>query len=471
LPSQSTEELNTPEAPRKRGRPRKEPKKPKVIWSPQPKQTLALVRHEFEILYGGARGGGKTDAGMAWLLYNIQNPRFRGLVIRLNAKDLNDWVDRAQKMYAGTGAVFKGQPTEIHFPSGAVIRTGHLKDENAYTQYQGHEYQNILIEELTQIPTETSYEQLISSCRSTCDIPPQVFCTTNPGNVGHTWVKLRWNIHLNAQGGYDEVIQIIPEGRKVGERGTRAFIHATVDDNAVLNEKDPSYVAGLDALSDENLRKAWRFGSWDNPIIEGAIYKSEIDAAWAAGRITEVKHDPRHPVHTYWDLGIADQTAIGFFQKVGNAWYMIDYYEDAGKGLGHYIQYIQAKPYFYGSHFAPHDIDQREWTSGQSRRLTAEQLGLYFTIVPKISIEDGIDAVRMKFSLLYLDKTKCAKFIDAISAYRYEFDEKLQQYKNKPLHDWSSHAADMLRYWAVAYDPVLPGQMTEDYNLYTQSFA
>ena len=449
---------------RKRGRPFGSTKNKKfVIWSPQPKQTLALTRPEFEILYGGARGGGKTDAGMAWLLAPIANPRYRALVIRLNAKDLNDWIDRAQRMYAGTGAVFKGQPTEIHFPSGAIIRTGHLKDENAYTQYQGHEYQRILIEELTQIPSESSYEQLISSCRSTSDISPRVFCTTNPGNIGHKWVKERWSIHLNENGEYDPVI--ITETT----RGNRAFVHATVDDNAVLQEKDPTYVAGLEALADENLRKAWRFGSWDNPMIEGAVYKSEIDAAWKAGRVTEVKWDPRHPVHTYWDIGVADQTVVGFFQKVGTAWYMIDYYEDSGKGLGHYVQIVKAKPYFYGSHFAPHDMDHREWTSGQSRRATAEALGLYFTIVPKMSIEEGIDAVRMKFSLLWIDKS-LDKFLDAIAAYRYEQDDKLGSFKPKPLHDWSSHAADMLRYWAVALDPILPDQVSHDYGLYKEQF-
>jgi len=141
----------------------------KVHWKPQDKQTIALARIEDEILYGGARGGGKTDAGQAWLLYDIDKPKYRALVIRKNADDLRDWVDRARQMFAGTGAIFTGNPPEIRFPKGGIIRTGHLKDENAYEKYQGHEYQRILIEELTHIPSEESYLKLVSSCRSTVD--------------------------------------------------------------------------------------------------------------------------------------------------------------------------------------------------------------------------------------------------------------------------------------------------------------
>src|SRR3990167_1698021 len=104
----------------------------KIHWEPQPKQTQALARIEEEILYGGARGGGKTDAGQAWLLYDIGHPKYRALVIRRNADDLRDWIDRVRTMYAGTGAQVVGNPPEIRFLKGGIIRTGHLKDENAY---------------------------------------------------------------------------------------------------------------------------------------------------------------------------------------------------------------------------------------------------------------------------------------------------------------------------------------------------
>ena len=224
-------------------------------WTPHPKQRAALKRREFEILYGGARGGGKTDAGLVWLLYDIANPRLRALVIRRNADDLSDWVDRARRMYSMFGADFVYRPTEIKFPSGAIVKTGHLKDDNAYGKYQGHEYQRMVIEELNQIPGEKRYLQLISSCRSTIpELPPQVFCTTNPGGVGHGWVKARF-------------VDVAPPTTRYTDKDglTRVYIPATIDDNPTLLTNDPNYIRVLDSLkeTDVELWKAWRLGSWD----------------------------------------------------------------------------------------------------------------------------------------------------------------------------------------------------------------
>lgn len=226
-------------------------------WRPHPKQELALQRVEFEVLFGGARGGGKTDSGLVFLLDDIQNPRYRALVIRRNSDDLSDWVNRAVEMYSDLGAKIAYRPAEIRFPSGAIIKTGHLKDEQAYTKYQGHEYQRMVIEELTQIPDEKRYMQLLSSCRSTVEgMKAQVFCTTNPGGVGHLWVKKRFVDVAEAGVPFTDPIS----GRK------RIFIPSTIDDNPTLTEADPQYIKFLDSLkaTDEELYKAWRLGDWDS---------------------------------------------------------------------------------------------------------------------------------------------------------------------------------------------------------------
>jgi PBSX family phage terminase large subunit len=235
-------------------------------WYPNPgQQEFMLMQPDntFEILYGGARGGGKTDAGLVWMLDHVNNPRYRGLVIRKNANDLVDWIDRARRMYMSSRAKIAGNPVVITFPTGAKIYTGHLNDDNAYTKYQGQEYQRILIEELTQIPKEKNYVDLISSCRSTVEgIQAQVLSTTNPGGIGHGWVKDRF------------VDASPPNKRFMSKLGRLAiFIPATMDDNPILMKADPGYVKTIESYKDIDIDryKAWRYGDWD--VFAGQVFR------------------------------------------------------------------------------------------------------------------------------------------------------------------------------------------------------
>jgi hypothetical protein len=413
----------------------------KVHWTPQPKQIQALKSSADEILYGGARGGGKTDAGQAWLLYDIDKPKYRALVIRRNATDLDDWIDRAKHMYLPCNATYT-QGT-FTFPSGAKIRTGHLKDDNAYSKYQGHEYQKMLIEEITHIASEDNYEKLLGSCRSTVDgIKPQIFNTTNPDGPGFSWVKRRWKIPDNPT----ENIYIKDE--KTGR--SRIFIPSRVQDNPTLMNKDPGYIKYLESIQDDDLKNAWLNGSWTGITLKGAYYRKQLQEAREQGRITKVPYDATIPVYTWWDLGVGDSTAIGFFQQAGLEWRMIDYYEASGEGLNFYAQVLKDKGYMYAEHFAPHDIEVREFSTGKSRREIARALGIDFSMTPNLPIDDGINAVRLRFNTLWIDEEKCSAFINAISQYQKEWNEKMGDYKAKPQHDWTSHAADMLRYWAVS---------------------
>ena len=233
----------------------------KVLWKPHKgQQTKALSQPDsvFEIAFGGSRGGGKTSAGIAWLLKGTEDPGFTGLVIRRNHSDLRQWIDEARQIYVH--AKLTGKPGVFEFPSGAKIYTGHLKDSDAYTQFQGWNITRLLIEELGQIPQEEYYLKLLSSVRSTCGVAPQVFCTMNPGNVGHQWIKRRWQIGLKeANKSFKDPVS----NRK------RIYIPATIDDNPSLQELDPDYVNYLDSLP-EPLRSMWRMGDWD--VFAGAYF-------------------------------------------------------------------------------------------------------------------------------------------------------------------------------------------------------
>lgn len=187
--------------------------------------------------------------------------------------------------------------------------------------------------------------------------------------------------------------------------------------------------------------------------IQGAYYGKLINQAEADKRITNVPYEPKIPVHTAWDLGIGDPTAIWFVQQVGAEVRLIDYYEASGVELGHYVKVLKEKPYTYGKHYLPHDADVKELGTGTTRIETLRGLGLVGQIVPKQSVDDGINAVRLLLPKCYFDKTKCERGLEALRQYRTDFDEKLKTFKPHPLHDWTSHAADAFRYLATGIKP------------------
>lgn len=186
--------------------------------------------------------------------------------------------------------------------------------------------------------------------------------------------------------------------------------------------------------------------------VHGSYYADYIKQAEGEKRIGNFNYDPLLQVYTFWDLGIGDATAITFAQVINREIRIIDYYENNGESLTHYIQTLQQKGYLYAEHFAPHDIEVREFTSGKSRLEIARNLGINFRITPKISIEDGINAVRSILPRCFFDKNKTDYLIKCLKNYKKEWDDKRQVFKSYPLHDWSSHSADSFRYLAVNID-------------------
>lgn len=475
------------------------PKQP-VIWEPQPKQTEALIRKEFEVLYGGARGGGKTDAGIAWLLYPVWDwlkairekdtlkaarlARYRALIIRRNATDLGDWLDRAEALYKqifGQAVTFTGKPTEIRFgENGPVFRTGHLKDENAFDKYKGHEYQRVLVEELTQIPSEENYDDLTSSCRSTIpEISAQVFATTNPDGPGFYWVRDRFCIPEWPPESPIVTKQevILPNGDK--REVERVFVSALLKDNPKLQERDAGYEVRIASRKDTARVKAWLQGYWGAPIIEGVIFSEALADLETNGRITEISYDPKYPVYTYWDIG-RDATPILFLQLVGNTWHLIDFYENSNLGFGHYADILRQKSaqfgYWYGQHFGPHDLMKTDMQNETIWQL-AEKNGIVFTVIPKASTEDGIEAARNKMARLKISKVAAEKeqwnhrsLIQRLNSFRREWDEDKNVFKDSYVHDWASHAGTAMFYWGLQSDPVFNSSEGE-YGLYKNNFS
>lgn len=202
--------------------------------------------------------------------------------------------------------------------------------------------------------------------------------------------------------------------------------------------------------------------------VEGGYYTRIMDKLNRDGHIVNVPLEPGYKVHTAWDIGVRDTTAIIFFQLVGPNIRVIDCYENSKKGLEHYVSVLRDRNYIYGRHVGPHDIRVREFGTGVTRFEKARQLGITFLIADKLLIEDGIEAVRSTLPRMWFDSTKCEPLIRALENYRQEYDSKRQIYKPRPYHDKFSNFADSMRYLAVSIgkigDSLTPEQLDKRYK-------
>ena len=181
-------------------------------------------------------------------------------------------------------------------------------------------------------------------------------------------------------------------------------------------------------------------------IADGAIYKAEFEQIKRENRICKVPHDPNLPVYTGWDLGILDSTAIWFCQIYGKEKRIIDYHEASDEPLAYYARILDEKAhehgYRYERHFAPHDIAARDLSSGVSREQTMAKLGYRMTKGARLGPEDRIEATRQFLKDCWFDESRCSHGIRALQNYRREFNDKLDQFKAHPVHDWASHGSD-----------------------------
>lgn len=236
-----------------------------IGWSPFPgPQTQFLEADEFEVLFSGGRAPGKSDALMMDALRYCNNKAFRGLVIRKAMNDLRDLIRRAKELYPQCypGTKWKEQEKLFVFPSGATMEFGYCDHEDDVARYQGQEYSWLGIDELTQIPSEETYEKLVASVRkSGTGIKNYVRCTTNPNGPGKNWVKKRF-VDRGPQNKTITLTTIIP---RIGEiKTTRKWIHGTVFDNPKYVNENPQYIAMLQNIDNDVLRKQWLEGDWDS---------------------------------------------------------------------------------------------------------------------------------------------------------------------------------------------------------------
>ena len=236
---------------------------PLVLWRPQPGPQAALLRARvFDLLYGGARGGGKTDGMLGeWLDHaEAHGAAATGLFLRRTLVQLDEAMARARELFRPRGAVWRAQKKEFGFPGGARLKFRYLRRDSDAEGYQGHSYSRVYVEELTNFPDPRPVDRLKATLRSAAGAHCGFRATANPGGPGHHWVKARY-IDPSPEG-WDAVFD--------GHGLDRLFIPARLADNRMLTANDPGYSARLRQSGSAELVRAWLEGDWS--IVQGAYF-------------------------------------------------------------------------------------------------------------------------------------------------------------------------------------------------------
>ncbi len=294
-----------------------------IIWTPNPKQIEFMRRWEDEALYGGAAGGGKSDALVAEALRQVHIPHYKGLIIRKTFPQLSELVDKTLNYYtrAFPKAVYNSSRHCWTFPSGAKIYFGSLQHTKDRLRYQGQAYDYIAFDELTHF-TFDEYSYLFSRNRPN---GPGTRCymraTANPGGIGHGWVKERFITPAPAMTTMWEDVKIrFPNGREETRRKSRIFVPSTVFDNPQLLQNDPDYITRLAALPEAE-KNALLYGDWGS-------FSGQVFIEW--------RNDPDHyhdriNTHVIAPFKVPQEWTIhmsmdwGYTKPFSIAWYAVDY--------------------------------------------------------------------------------------------------------------------------------------------------
>jgi hypothetical protein len=433
-----------------------------VIWEPTDRQSSFLACDDFEVLYGGAAGGGKSDALLIDALClqhdGVYKPKHRAILFRRSFPELRDLIDRSLELYPliVPGAEYNKTEKVWTFPSGAKVEFGYLQNDADRLKYRGRAWNYIGFDELTLWATPVCYLYLFSRCRSVdLTLPRYIRSTTNPDGPGQKWVMERWGIQEDGKGTAIPVDIEDPEYKTVTTI-IRRFIPARLSENKHLSAT--GYREALLQLAPEE-RESLLMGLWRQGKVRGAYYANEMQKLRANGRIRSVPYTAGTPVNTYWDLGWNDTTAIWFHQFVAGEHRFIHAYENSGESLDHYAQYLISRGYnLGGTHYLPHDAVNKSLQTGKSALEIMQSLmpSIRFEIVQRIEERlNGINATRLAMASgnLFIDINECADGIAALDNYRKRYNERIDAFTDEPLHNRYSNYADAFRQFGQTYSP------------------
>lgn len=383
---------------------------------------MHLKNDKLFYVYHGGRGGGKSWEIADFLLIEGAKKKHRILCCREIQKSIKQSVhkllsDRIETL--GLGPFYQILDTEIRGINGTEFSFSGLQ---SHTVDSVKSFEGATITWIEEAQTVSAYSLKI--------LIPTVVRTPN------CMIIMSMNPKLPSDAVYADYV--------VPERADTIAIQINYDEN---KHCPPDLITLAEQMRDTDYDEYEHiYLGRPKEIADGAIYKSEFEQIKRENRICKVPHDPNLPVYTGWDLGILDSTAIWFCQIYGKEKRIIDYHEASDEPLAYYARILDEKAhehgYRYERHFAPHDIAARDLSSGVSREQTMAKLGYRMTKGARLGPEDRIEATRQFLRDCWFDESKCSHGIRALQNYRREFNDKLDQFKAHPVHDWASHGSD-----------------------------
>ena len=254
-----------------------------------------------------------------------------------------------------------------------------------------------------------------------------------------------WCLFIGTPKGYNHFKELRDRAEKEDGWGLLEF---KASETGVVD--DTELKAAKNEMGEDKYRQEFEC-SFD-AAVEGSYFGQILNELEAKKHMQEIPREELSRTFTAWDLGMGDSTSIWVAQLVGTEVRLLDYYENHGVGLDHYVKWIRDNDYEKAEHILPHDVRVRELGTGKSRMEMLEEAGLEIKIAPRMSLDDGIQAVRRLLPRCWFNVPKVQNGLNCLRNYRRDYDEKRKIFYERPLHDWSSHGSDSFRYLALGLD-------------------
>lgn len=254
--------------------------------------------------------------------------------------------------------------------------------------------------------------------------------------------RLGWALFLGTPKGSNHFKDLRDQAEEEPDWGLREF---KASQTKLIPESE--LVAARREMGDEKYQQ--EFECSFHAAVEGAYYGLILNDLEEKGRFAPVERDDLCRTYAAWDLGMSDSTAIWVVQVAGQEVRVMDFVENHGVGLDYYVNWLRENKWHTAEQILPHDVEVRELGTGRSRKEVLQESGLNITVAPRLSVADGIQAVRRLLPRCWFNTPRVKQGLDALRNYRREIDEKRSVFFDKPLHDWSSHASDGFRYLAI----------------------